>query len=300
MKSFKEFYGDTWIEKMTTVNSINEILTKTKLASHNVKTIDEIKLIGDDRVIVLSTTETVDNEKQYKIAIDIVSGHPKWSQLMDMTFNIGADADKKIIIYDNVDIKGNQCDELDEEVAYGFLQIVNYYKNDTLLAKASCPKRRNGAIKYTIISNKKEFGSVREKYDGREPILPSKEIFEQVRFWIIHFDHTSWEGSYWSNSRLYYPSEWFELDPREHYDKFHYDYLSINWDPDGGRIELGNWGNKPELYQEFWDNNHVELQKIEDIVSAELRIENNVPMKIVIKVSNIPFQELVKMSDNKQ
>ena len=36
MKSFKEFYGDTWIEKMTTVNSINEILTKTKLASHNV------------------------------------------------------------------------------------------------------------------------------------------------------------------------------------------------------------------------------------------------------------------------
>ena len=32
---------------------------------------------------------------------------------MDMTFNIGADADKKIIIYDNVDIKGNQCDELD-------------------------------------------------------------------------------------------------------------------------------------------------------------------------------------------
>ena len=82
--------------------------------------------------------------------------------------------------------------------------------------------------------------------------------------------------------------------------KFHYDYLSINWDSDGGRIELGNWGNKPELYQEFWDNNHVELQKIEDIVSAELRIENNVPMKIVIKVSNIPFQELVKMSDNKQ
>ena len=117
MKSFKEFYGDTWIEKMTTVNSINEILTKTKLASHNVKTIDEIKLIGDDRVIVLSTTETVDNEKQYKIAIDIVSGHPKWSQLMDMTFNIGADAYKKIIIYDNLGYNGGYIDEYHEQAA---------------------------------------------------------------------------------------------------------------------------------------------------------------------------------------
>ena len=293
MKSFKDYYGNDWRNVMATKSNINEMLEKIKLGRHDVKSVDDIKLINENRVVVIASTTRRGDENIYKMAIDIISGKPTWDQMMDMTFNIGADADKKIVLYDNSGYQIFADDvSLEEEVAFSFAQIVNHYLNKTILATVTLPEEQDDdAIQYSIISENEEFGNVIEKYDGREPSLPSKERFEYVNFWAIRYcsifaDNTGHLEFLLTDK----PNEWFEFNP----------YENLKWDSDGFRLELDYFENNPELCQKYWDKNGDDLMGLLAGVTAELIIENDVPKKIIMKIADISFQELLKLSDEEQ
>ncbi len=293
MESFKDYYGNNWMYKIATPESINAILMKLNMASHTVNSINEIKFIGNDRVILLLTTKIYRDDTPYKIAIDVVTGAPKWDQLMDMTFNIGDDAYKKIIIYDNVDHLGKQCDEFNEEVAFALSKIVNHFKNDIIFAKVTFSENQDDAAKYSIVSEEDNFGCVvLEDYEWNIHSLPSKYDFDRAKFWILFFDPIYVRESASSNGEYYAydPNSWFGYSASE----------NIICGSNGCYLEFKNWTNYSDSCQKYWNENRDELNSLVEGVSVALVTENNMPDKIIFKITSIPFDELLKMNDDVQ
>ena len=59
-------------------------------------------LINNDRVSIIATMEDEDKHLERAI-IDVKTGFPTWEQMMDVTYAIGEDCERKIVVFDGVE-----------------------------------------------------------------------------------------------------------------------------------------------------------------------------------------------------
>lgn len=182
--------GINWNEHLQNKDNLKHLFASIGLDGYEFKNIKKHYSIDNHRYGVIVEVKEKDSGHLKEIIIDVISGEPTWSQLMDCTFNLGADCDKRIIIYydgpNSKDVDDHHCDRF---LGISFAKHNNYYKIDTYVVKGSILTDETAAesIKYHIEISPDSYNVFNEDHE----IPPLKDDMEKVLLWL-YYDELYW------------------------------------------------------------------------------------------------------------
>jgi hypothetical protein len=200
--------------------------------------------------------------------------------MMDVTFNIGSDCGKRLVLF-NAPRKEEYDSDLnaDRDLAKSFSQVTNDCGLDTWLIRTSVPVNDfRTEPRYDILQgpSQKRFTKHRK--------LPSKSKFEKAEFWVIYYDcflgHFAGDGP----TAKFNPACWM-------------DYCSIR---DGRLFFMPTWTNEgffmhtisdAETVQWIRDHKRDAIRDHYRNCRIKLHKKKGVPHKLSVRIWETPFRE---------
>ena len=111
-----------WSEHFGRKEKINNLFKSININDVRLSHIQTTYSIDNNRYVVIAIVENIDRNLS-KVIIDMIIGEPTWSQLMDVTFNLGSDCSKKIILYqgEEVDFGGDPPNSIGTAEAFAYI-----------------------------------------------------------------------------------------------------------------------------------------------------------------------------------
>lgn len=273
-----------WKKLLRDVNNIKELLAAVGIDEYELVNIITNYVIDNRRYGLIVIIKNKDTGNLSEIIIDAMSGKPSWSQLMDCTFDLGRDCEKRIILYALNHAKLKQGYRYDAEMATGFANINNDCNVATYIVRASGNpnERDNKSLIYDV--EVKPGGKKRMNYTE----LPTKEEFEQAEFGIYYNYTIDWDYDYINRKEDWFNNYW-------HMELNKIDFKYPVWNQEGlfmhceSTSELGvvtiKWllDSKMELFKRFFNNSDIRLQ----IISPTSHV-------ISIKLWDRPFSDFIR------
>ena len=243
------------IDLITEAQPLHDMLEKSGISKiTEVNRIKKYQRKGDREGILLKVKKDNDPEA-IKVLIDLKIGEPAIDQIIDATFGIGNDCDRRIILYapgtNTSDLQNPAADEL---VVSSLVQCLQRYPLGFSLFKIDEKTLTFGLPEY--------LEPIDVSDDEKLPFgqLPSKERVLAHTFWNVYFNSF--------NEAFYKPWEAFDDEIMETNDWGHTIYIDCCF---FGEIQL-YWDNKGVRYvikQE--DDNHEYLKRVLDLKMPELK-----------------------------
>ncbi|HAX99626.1 MAG TPA: hypothetical protein DCY12_12260 [Candidatus Atribacteria bacterium] len=243
------------IDLITEAQPLHDMLEKSGISKiTEVNRIKKYQRKGDREGILLKVKKDNDPEA-IRVLIDLKIGEPAVDQIIDATFGIGNDCDRRIILYapgtNTNDLQNPAADEL---VTFSLIQYLQRYPLGFSLFQIDEKMLTFGLPEYlepidVSDDEKLSFGQ-----------LPSKERVLAHTFWTVYFNSF--------NEAFYKPWEAFDDEIMETNDWGHTIYIDCCF---FGEIQL-YWDNKGVRYvikQE--DDNHEYLKRVLDLKMPELK-----------------------------
>jgi len=168
-QKMKEIFGNK--------KTIGKIFNTLEIDNHVITKIHSTYTIDDDRCAIIVLTKNMVSSKREKILIDVNAGEPTWKQMIDVTFGIGSDCDKIIVLFDSY--VSSYGIYLNEYMADSFSQINNRCGIETYLLGWSM---ENGNLYFNPCDQYSKYGLQK----NNESI--SKEDFNKAEF-RLYYDH---------------------------------------------------------------------------------------------------------------
>jgi len=188
MAKLKEYGGKNWRKNyLTRKDQIVKLLHELEIKNYEFIRTASRMLINDDRCVVIVIAKRTDNGHLRKIVIDTKLGSPTWQQFIDVTYNIGADSDVKIIIFDDgfLEPDGKSDSPGNEFMIWNLAARNNRCGVHTYLvhAKGTIVDGKKMGVSYLLTEGSTD---CKEKNGAQ---LPSKEEVERAGFWrgCYHF-----------------------------------------------------------------------------------------------------------------
>lgn len=180
----KEYFGNDWRDNFAKEETMTDLFSKLDISDHVFKSIITTHAIDDDRCVVVAKTTKADSGHMGKVILDVRLGQPSWTQAMDITFNIGEDCDKRIILFDGPREPKRIVDpSADRYLVGGFVKINNDCGLDTQLVHTWVSIDDDEVeIKYDVIDTKLSYPNTGIKK------LPSRREFQEAEFWAAYLD----------------------------------------------------------------------------------------------------------------
>ena len=126
-------------------------------------------------------------EKLQKIIIDAIDGEPNTNQVKELTYDQGADCDKRIVLYtlENPNCKKNEYSH-ETEIAVGFVTVNNDCGFETFIVDVSLDSEKNLKYAAQIFPDGKRRTSIEK--------LPTKQECEKAVF-KVYYSYTDEVGS---------------------------------------------------------------------------------------------------------
>ena len=250
---------------------LNDKQELTKIFNHvgqNQFQVEEILLSyekDDNRqgAIIMVQDNKIDDLQ--KIIIDAIYGVPNSTQVKDVTYDYGADCDKRIILYtlgySGLNVKSYKYDG---ELSEGFIKINNDCGCDTYLINVS---KTLDESKEAVYCYKTDIKPGHKKLTWLKK-LPSKLEFEQAEFDIFYNYSSDWRNPH----HIEHPENWFD-------NYWHLIFQDISfrypiWNENGlfmqgvSKSEIGDinlkWimDSKIELLKKFFDNREINIDTL--------------------------------------
>ena len=241
--------------------NINQILKSIEIGHYEFEEMIKTYEKDKDRHGVIFFVRDTKTKESHKIIIDSIYGEANSTQIKDITYNSGADCDKRIILHtiNHPDlIKGYTYDA---EMAAGFAHINNDCNVKTYIVKASVDRNEpDSSVIYDV--EVKPDGEKRTDYTK----LPTKQEFEQAEFGIYYNYTIDWDIDYIDRPEDWINNYWY-MELKE------INFKYPVWNKDGlfmlgeSKSELGvvtiKWllDAKMELLKKVFDNSEINLQK---------------------------------------
>ena len=123
---FKECSSEDWKRRFSSKEEIAELLNSIRIDDCELKDIMNTYLIDHNRLVVIARVRKKANGRLKKIVIDVKTGEPTFQQMMDLTFNLGSDSDKRVVVFDGSKVTEEIRDPgADRDMIQSFAQITN-------------------------------------------------------------------------------------------------------------------------------------------------------------------------------
>jgi len=291
MKNIIESDGKiVWEDLMGSEANIKHLFRSIGIDNYELRNIRSRYVIDNIRHGVIVTVEKKYNKNLAKIIIDAKQGNPTWMQLKDVTFNLGADCDHKIVLYDDSIVVHTDYDhDFDDIIAIGFAKINNYYNVPTHLVKVShcTDKISDRVFKYHL----EECDAIGSKTNNNK--VHSKENFDEAEFWIL-YDYITNEEPY----RYKEPQFWLSNDKGKMPGGI--DFL-FDWDQKGWFVHVTVYSDEgAKKLKWLCENHYYEIhRKIKDW-EVNIKKESDTIYKISMKMSNQPFSDFVHATSDEK
>ena len=280
----KEYFGKNWRKSyLTRKDEIVKLLGELEIKNYEFIRIASRMLINDDRCVVIVIAKRTDNGHLRKIVIDTKLGSPTWQQFIDVTYNIGADSDIKIIIFDDgfLEPDGKSDSPGDELMIWNLVTRNNRCGVHTYLvdAKGTIIDGKKMGVSYSLSDDPTDGG------DKNDAQFPSKEEVERAEFW---------HGCY----RFVVGFEPFEPDDNIVGTSGPYYYAGRNlvttpsWTDTGFHMNVVGIPGSEEV-KWLWKNRRSEIKKHYPECLIALCKRSGKPYKIAVRVSEQPFTDCV-------
>lgn len=260
-----------FIDLISEEQTLNDLLKKSGISKvTEVNRIKRYQRKGDREGILIEVKG--DNEPDaLKVLIDVKIGEPAVDQIIDATFGIGKDCDRRIILYSSgTNNNDRQNPAADELVVAPLVQYLRRYPLGFSLFQIAEKTLTFGLPEYLPLIDVSD--------DEKLPLsqLPSKERFMAHTFWAVYFDSL--------NEAFYLPWKTFDdeiLDTNVwghviYIDCCFFGEIQLYWDNDGVRFVI-----KQEDYR------YEYLKRVLDLVMPKLRAKFS---ESAIKFENTPDQ----------
>ena len=296
--SLKECFTNTWKEYFGKEDTIVSLLGDLGISDQVFKEIVTRRSIGDNRCVVIASTTKVEDGHLGKVIIDFKLGEPSWQQMMDVTFKIGSDCEKKIVIFSAPEDPEYQ-DYLKPLTAYdnrilvgSFARINNDCGFDTWLLRASISTDSNKVEpEYDVIEEPGDHRSTRYSK------LPSKRDFEKAEFWVVYYDSFAGYFAGSGPTAAAKPDCWMGYG---------------SWISGGGLEFRPTWTDKGLLMHAtaesesgvdtlkwLWENSYDEIRE-KYKGEPKLHKKRGSPFKLSVRVSEISFTDVIYSTPQKK
>lgn len=226
-------------------------------------------------------------EKLQKIIIDAICGEPNSTQVKELTYDLGADCDKRIILYTlvNSDCTRNEL-WYEQEMMEGFSKVNNDCGYETLVARVALNSDKNYKYDLEIYPDEKKWTSFKK--------LPTKLEFEKAVFKVFYNNTDIFGGR--EDDSMDNIDEWFSGTCW---------YLEMNgisfmypvWEENGLFVRAVSESHKgADDLKTIKDNNQKYLQRM--FINRETTFEINFSgcVTMSIKLWSKPFSFFTKAS----
>lgn len=100
MVSLGKYFGEEWKKEFTKKEEIMKLFQALNITNEAITDILPVSSSSKDRCSILATVRNLENRTIKKVIIDIITGSPTWEQFIDVTYDIGAGRDLRIIVFD--------------------------------------------------------------------------------------------------------------------------------------------------------------------------------------------------------
>ena len=224
--SFKECFSDGWRDYFQKEDVLLKVIEAAGLNNtHDFVEIDSRHPIDDHRMAITILLKKKNNSTLDKLIIDIISSHPRFEQFINVLYELGADCDYRIIIYDE---NGN-CQDVDSPCLSSFSRmptLIEYLDGYAFICAMGIDIEISESNTMSL-----EFTDIESNSDGQDRHeVPDREDLERLFFWEQYFypAYTGIACSYYYSSCL------------DHFNYFG-DYISFSadWTDKGMIIECG-------------------------------------------------------------
>jgi hypothetical protein len=300
--SFEEYFESDWRKHFQETDAVQSILDASGLSdSLEFVQINSRYLIDDNRVAVIALIKRKNSKLLEKLIIDVIEGDPSFEQLMDVIYNVGADCEYRVVLYDhNVKYKSHDVNLKDSDLILKFR--CDYYHPVVGSMLTSLMEKLSGHAFLTVIGidlEVNESNSVTFQYtniesiskdlqnidvealtrtDFKYPKFPDRSIFERAEFWGPYFLPA--HRHYWSCTEYDFDMSSYEEDCGDNMTSFacwEYDEMYVEYKIAEEDI---NWllTNKAEEMKNFFDGWSIEYRMEE----RRTTVKKDLPLQDII------------------
>lgn len=175
--TYEQCYPEGWRKYFLRNTLLLKIIEAAGLAhTHEFVEHNTTYLINHDRIALIVLLRRKDTEILDKLIIDVISGTPKFEQIMDALYVIGADSDFRIILYAR-NIRG--WGDYHPLIGTRLTSLMNALRGRVFLTVIGIDLEINDANRSDL-----QFHHIdKVTKDGKDAILPEREVFERAEFW---------------------------------------------------------------------------------------------------------------------
>jgi hypothetical protein len=283
------------LKKIFNNTELNKVLKSVGLKNHKMKKFSYLENSSEDERYSLElVTQLEDSQSQcHDIVVDFQFG----SQFINVTYDVGCEYDKKIIIYENDFNKKFSYDPPGAwDVIDDLVNINNKCGVKTYLVEAK------GLLQYMLQGEKKRISYHLVKgpcgndinlpelvlHNGELPRqLPTKRQVQVSEFWLGYYFPNWGMGRSFDDHNVI--EEWtpgyslaHDLSTKAYWNDDGF-FIDLVGEPDSERIKW-IWANRQSVFSEAYSDCPVVLKS-----------ENNKPCAISVKISDVIMEELIKM-----
>jgi len=286
--TLKKHLGKSWRKYFAKPETITDLFGQLGITDHEFKDIQTRHEIDDERLVLIIRTTKKDTGDLGRIIIDARMGEPTWRQMIDLTFTLGRDCDKRILVYEDGSANVDQHDLIaGYSMTYGFASILNSCKIDTYIVGAKPSSENEGGVSYEIVASPKNCNEI--EIDQ----LPSQTQFQMAEFWLYYSHHeTSVEPP------LSYPEDWIYLE-WTHFTEDPELSLFLTWNDQGMFLTASNERtfSPDQKYTALEALQWIAAHRLDDLrrvfhdYEIEVQEKSRQPFRILIWIHRKPFTE---------
>ena len=220
---FKECFSDGWREYFQKEDVLLKIIQAAGLSdTHEFVEINSRHPIDDHGMAIIIFLKKRSNSTLDKAIIDVIASHPRFEQFINVFYELGADCDYRIILYDN---NGN-CQDVDSPCLSSFSRmptLIEYLNGSAFVCAMGIDIEKSESNTVSL-----EFTDIESNSGGPDRHeVPNREDLEELFFWEQYF-----YPAYTGTSCPYYSSNSGPFD-------YSGDYISLtaDWTDKGMIIE---------------------------------------------------------------
>ena len=279
-----------WSEHFGRKEKIDDLFKNININDVRLSHIQTTYSIDNNRYVVIAIVENIDRDLS-KVIIDMIIGEPTWSQLMDVTFNLGSDCSKKIILYqgEEVDFGGDPPNSIGTAEAFAYIN--NQCGVDTYLVNVNEELGKNDQKTLVYDIKLKPYNDKNTTYKKH----PIKQDFQKSELWFYQCNCL--------RERIPYP---LEIDADGYLSgpwSYQYEGLSIfpEWDDKGLKMCVtANTETGKETLKWLVENKEEEIREDYKDRKVQVHRKSGVLCGLSIRVHREPFINFVYASDDKK
>ena len=268
----KKSFGVNFREMLNDTAEINNILNRIDLCNLQVEKILSSYEKDSNRFGVIFMAKDK-NEKLQKIIIDAIDGEPNSTQVKELTYDQGADCDKRIILYTltNPYYSKNEF-WYEKEMTEGLIKVNNDFCFETFLVYVSWASDKKDKFNLEICPDEKKWTSLKK--------IPTKHEFEKAVFRVFYNQTdqlTDYDYEYTSDI-----NHWFSGTCR-YLDMYGIDFMFPVWNENGLFVQAESMTHEgADELKLIRENNQKYLKKM--FVNCETTFEINFSGKVTMLI----------------